>query len=72
MRRALVFAALAGLLGTAVSGAAPADGIYIIFDGSGSMWGQLPDGVHKIEAARAVLTDFVANDFGDKEIAMRV
>lgn len=46
-------------------------GVYIIFDGSGSMWGQLRDGTHKITAARDVLKKFVANDFGDKELALR-
>ncbi|MEE8523285.1 MAG: hypothetical protein V3T72_05080 [Thermoanaerobaculia bacterium] len=51
---------------------AAADGVYIIFDGSGSMWGQLPDETHKIEAARTVLREFLASDFGGKELALRV
>ena len=72
MRTMVFFVLLAGSLVPAAVPAAPADGIYVIFDGSGSMWGKLPDGVHKIQAARTVLTDFVATDFGDKEIALRV
>ena len=72
MKTIALFVLLAGSLVPAMSPAAPADGVYIIFDGSGSMWGQLPDGVHKIQAARKVLTDFVATDFGDREIALRV
>jgi len=46
-------------------------GVYVILDGSGSMWGQLDDGTHKITAARDVLKDFVGNDFGGKELALR-
>ena len=48
------------------------DAIYIIFDASGSMWGQLADKTHKIEAARRVLTEFVAGDFGGRNLALRV
>ena len=51
---------------------APAQGVYIIFDGSGSMWGQLADKVHKITAARSVLKEFVSGDFGAKQLALRV
>ncbi len=72
MKDTLLSVLLAALVIAPTVTAAPADGVYIIFDGSGSMWGQLPDGEHKIEAARAVLTDFVAADFGGKEIALRV
>ena len=46
-------------------------GVYVIFDASGSMWGQLADKTHKIEAAREVLADFVAGEFGDRELALR-
>lgn len=68
--------ALWGAVGSGPSRAAEheetdAGGVYIIFDGSGSMWGQLPDQVHKITAARDVLTEFVASDFGDRELALR-
>ena len=37
-------------------------GVYIIFDASGSMWGQLPDQSHKVTVAKQVLQDFVAGD----------
>ncbi len=46
-------------------------GIYVIFDASGSMWGQLPDRSYKIHVARDVLGDFLAGDFGDAELAFR-
>ncbi len=45
--------------------------LYIIFDASGSMWGQLPDRSHKVVVARTVLQDFVARDFGGAELALR-
>jgi hypothetical protein len=48
------------------------DGIYLILDASGSMWGQLPDKKSKIEVAKEVLNDFVNGDFQDKELAFRV
>ncbi|MDA2920109.1 hypothetical protein MYX76_11565 [Desulfobacterota bacterium AH_259_B03_O07] len=48
------------------------DGIYLILDASGSMWGQLPDKKSKIEVAKEVLNDFVKGDFQDKELAFRV
>ena len=57
---------------TASAQQAPAEGVYIIFDGSGSMWGQLADKVHKITAARSVLKEFVSGDFGAKQLALRV
>ncbi len=46
-------------------------GIYIIFDGSGSMRGRLPDSTHKITATRQVLTGFAAGDFPGSEVALR-
>ena len=45
--------------------------IYIIFDASGSMWGQLADKSHKVVVAKGVLQDFVGQDFGDAELALR-
>ena len=47
------------------------DGIYIIFDASGSMWGELPDKSRKVTVARQVLNDFVAGDFEGYEVALR-
>ncbi len=40
------------VLGTASAQQGPVDGVYIIFDGSGSMWGQLAGKVHKITDLR--------------------
>ena len=37
-----------------------------------SMWGQLNNGEYKIQAAREVLSDFVAQDFGARPLALRV
>ena len=55
---------LASLAMTAcVAGAAPAmaqDDVVIVYDGSGSMWGQI-DGTSKVEIARDVLGDLVTN-----------
>ena len=46
--------------------------IYVILDGSGSMWGRLADDSMKIEAARGVLNEFLAQDFGNADLAFRV
>lgn len=48
------------------------EGIYIIFDASGSMWGKLANGELKIVAAKKALQEFVGKDFSGKEIALRV
>lgn len=48
------------------------DGIYIIFDSSGSMWGQLPDKSTKLTVAKKVLNDFVGGDFAGFDLALRV
>ena len=47
-------------------------GVYVILDGSGSMWGQLPDGTHKITAAKDVVKGFAAEDYSGRELAFRV
>jgi hypothetical protein len=52
--------------------AGEAPGIYVILDGSGSMWGQLADGTHKITAAKEVIHGFVAEDYAGRELAFRV
>ena len=46
-------------------------GVYIIFDGSGSMWGRLADNSMKIQTAKDVLGDFIEGDFSGKELALR-
>lgn len=50
----------------------PPQGIYIIFDASGSMLERLPDKSRKIDVAKKVLKDFVGSDFAGYEIALRV
>ena len=47
-------------------------GVYVILDGSGSMWGQLPNGTHKITAAKEVLSGFTAADYDGRALAFRV
>ncbi|MDX2250262.1 MAG: hypothetical protein SF052_26000 [Bacteroidia bacterium] len=49
----------------------PPEGVYIIFDASGSMWGKLSDNTLKIETAKKVLEEFVGQDFSGKELALR-
>ena len=48
------------------------NGIYIIFDASGSMWEKLPDQMFRIDAAKKVLLEFVSGDFEGYQLAMRV
>ncbi len=70
-------ATLAGLAVSLCALAAPAvaqetpQALYLIFDASGSMWGQLTGGSHKISVAKEVLGDFVAGDLGQTELALR-
>ena len=59
------------LVGVPSVSAQSSDAVYIIFDASGSMWGQLPDKSHKVVVAKSVLQDFVAQDFGAKDLALR-
>ena len=56
----------------AVTAADSTPGVYVILDGSGSMWGQLPDGTHKITAAKEVVKGFLADDYAGRELAFRV
>ncbi len=69
----MAFAALSAVAFSGPSRAQePPPGTYIIFDGSGSMWGKLVDESYKIHAARIVLDDFVSRDFAGRELALRV
>ncbi len=47
-------------------------GIYVIYDVSNSMWGELPDRSRKYEVARDVLADFVSGDFPNHDLALRL
>ena len=57
---------------TEISDSAGRKAIYLIFDGSNSMWGELPDKQRKIEVAKGVLADFDAFDFAGRDLALRV
>ena len=73
MLRILYRVALAAAaLCPALSAAGESPGVYVILDGSGSMWGQLPDGTHKIAAAREVVKGFSASHYAGRELAFRV
>lgn len=73
MKRLLLAAVIiSATLCTPFASAEETRGVYVILDGSGSMWGQLPDGTHKITAAREVLKGFRAEDYGGRELAFRV
>ena len=68
----LLFLTILSAGGYAFSQDQNTDAVYIIFDASGSMWGQLADKTHKIEAARKVLKEFIVGDFGGRDLALRV
>ena len=72
MRLLISTAILAMVLCAPLVSAEEASGVYVILDGSGSMWGQLPDGTHKITAAKEVVQGFVADDYAGRELAFRV
>lgn len=73
MKRLLFAAAVvAAALFVPLAAADEAPGVYVILDGSGSMWGQLPDGTHKITAAKEVVKGFAAGDYAGRELAFRV
>ena len=49
-----------------------ADGrIYVVYDSSGSMWGELADKSRKYEAGRTALSTFLETDLGGREVAFR-
>lgn len=73
MQRLLMTATLAAAtLAAPLSAGDDTPGVYVILDGSGSMWGQLADGSHKITAAKQVVEGFVAADYAGRELAFRV
>jgi len=73
MKRFLCLAAVIGavLISPHLTAEEP-PGVYVILDGSGSMWGQLADGTHKITAAKEVVMGFSADDFAGRDLAFRV
>lgn len=60
------------VVGCSYVAAAENKSIYLIFDASNSMWGELPDKQRKIAVAKQVLADFDATDFADRDLALRV
>ncbi|MBX2885650.1 MAG: VWA domain-containing protein [Granulosicoccus sp.] len=46
--------------------------LYIIFDGSNSMWGELPDKSRKIAAAKDVFNSLDPAAFSNRELALRL
>lgn len=58
--------------GTIISQTEKSPAIYVILDGSGSMWQKLADGSFKIATAKKVLKNFVQRDFSGQELAFRV
>lgn len=56
---------------SAASADEPPQSLYIIYDSSGSMWGELPDKSRKYETARSVLKDFLSGDFAGRQLAFR-
>ena len=61
----LIFAAMA-------SAQDKRDGVYIIYDSSQSMWGELPDQSRKYEAARVAMRDLAGRDFGNRDVSLRI
>jgi Ca-activated chloride channel family protein len=46
--------------------------LSIIFDGSNSMWGELPDASRKIEVAKEVFADLDPTLFENREVSLRI
>ena len=69
--RNFLLSCLSLVLCSAMLVAQESPGVYVIFDGSGSMWGALDDGTRKIAAARDVLNTFAKGDFEGKQLALR-
>lgn len=57
---------------SATAQAEDAPGVYIIYDSSNSMWGALPDGSRKYEAARAAMNELASQEFNGAEVALRM
>ena len=47
------------------------DSLYIIYDSSNSMWGELSDGSRKYEAGRSALANFLASRIPGRDLAFR-
>ena len=69
--RLMILASIA-LTAIAIQGDEAERPLYIIFDGSNSMWGELPDKSRKIETARGVFEQLDASWFENREVALRL
>ena len=70
---AMLVMAAPGMAVAAEQEEAPAGpGLYVIYDSSNSMWGELDDGSRKYEAARQAMSEFLDSDFGDQALALRI
>ncbi len=69
-----LWAAFALVTGVAVADAQEAtpSGVYLIYDASNSMWGELPDKSRKYAVARKVLDDFLGQEFAGRVTALRI
>jgi hypothetical protein len=47
-------------------------GMYVIFDGSNFMRGELPDKSRKIKVAKKVVKEFFSGEFEGHDLALRV
>lgn len=63
---------LIGLVIVTIQAAENVRPLYIIFDGSNSMWGELPDKSRKIEAAKSVFDKLDESWFEGREVALRL
>ncbi len=68
----VVICCLFCLVATSFGQHQPPDAMYIIFDASGSMWGQLADKSRKIDVAKDVLQNFVGDPFTGYNLALRI
>ena len=72
MFRHLVLGALCALPVSFVHAQDQRDGVYVIYDSSNSMWGELPDKSRKYEAARTAMRELAGQDFGERDVALRM
>ena len=71
MIKAVILLALLSISGLTIAEEASRP-LYIIFDGSNSMWGELPDKSRKIEVAREVFENLNPSIFANREVALRL
>ncbi|MEM8915073.1 MAG: hypothetical protein AAGC83_04500 [Pseudomonadota bacterium] len=65
-------AVLAGTAWRAAAQETANPGLYVIYDSSNSMWGELPDGSRKYEVARTAMRALMDFDVGSRDVALRM